>query len=244
MRADKLTTKFQEALADAQSLALANDNNFIEPPHLLQALIDQPDSGTASLLSRAGVAVPKLKSALELAVKNLPKVEGTGGEVSVSRELGNLLNLTDKEATKRGDQFIASEWFLLALVNDKGETGRLFRENGANVKSLESAIIASKNHSEAINWSPRLLASLSVRLSKLPSSRETDTSPPVPSTLGKFLTANSSADFSFGTATPARDSSDAVPLSGWSINACNKCGGSIKLLSLARASDCASANAS
>ncbi len=142
MRADKLTTKFQEALADAQSLALANDNNFIEPPHLLQALIDQPDSGTASLLSRAGVAVPKLKSALELAVKNLPKVEGTGGEVSVSRELGNLLNLTDKEATKRGDQFIASEWFLLALVNDKGETGRLFRENGANAKSLESAIMA------------------------------------------------------------------------------------------------------
>ncbi len=142
MRADKLTTKFQEALADAQSLALANDNNFIEPPHLLQALIDQPDSGTASLLSRAGVAVPKLKSALELAVKNLPKVEGTGGEVSVSRELGNLLNLTDKEASKRGDQFIASEWFLLALVNDKGETGRLFRENGANVKSLESAIMA------------------------------------------------------------------------------------------------------
>ena len=150
MRADKLTTKFQEALADAQSLALANDNNFIEPPHLLQALIDQPDSGTASLLSRAGVAVSKLKSALELAVRNLPKVEGTGGEVSVSRELGNLLNLTDKEASKRGDQFIASEWFLLALVNDKGETGRIFRESGAHAKSLETAIVAVRG-SESVN---------------------------------------------------------------------------------------------
>ena len=142
MRADKLTTKFQEALSDAQSLALANDNNFIEPPHLLQALIEQPDSGTGSLLSRAGVALPKLKSALELAIKNLPKVEGTGGEVSVSRNLSNLLNVTDKEASKRGDQFIASEWFLLALVNDKGEAGRLFRESGANAKSLEAAITA------------------------------------------------------------------------------------------------------
>ena len=142
MRADKLTTKFQEALSDAQSLALANDNNFIEPPHLLQALIDQSDSGTGSLLSRAGVALPKLKSALELAIKNLPKVEGTGGEVSVSRNLSNLLNVTDKEASKRGDQFIASEWFLLALVNDKGEAGRLFRESGANAKSLEAAITA------------------------------------------------------------------------------------------------------
>ncbi len=150
MRADKLTTKFQEALADAQSLALANDNNFIEPPHLLSALIEQSDSGTTSLLSRAGLAVPKLKSALELAIRNLPKVEGNNGEISVSRELSNLLNLTDKEAGKRGDQFIASEWFLLALVNDKGETGRILRESGANAKSLEAAIIAVRG-SESVD---------------------------------------------------------------------------------------------
>lgn len=142
MRADKLTTKFQEALADAQSLALANDNSFIEPPHLLSSLIDQSDSGTSSLLARAGIAVSKLKSALELAIRNLPKVEGNSGEISVSRELSSLLNLTDKESSKRGDQFIASEWYLLALVNDKGETGRIFRESGANAKSLEAAIQA------------------------------------------------------------------------------------------------------
>ncbi len=142
MRIDKLTTKFQQALADAQSMALANDAGFIEPAHLLLALIDQPDGGTSSLLARAGVAVPKLKTSLEAAVKRLPKVEGQGGEISVSRDLGNLLNLTDKEATKRGDQFIASELFLLALLGDKGEAGRSFKEHGANKQALEAAITA------------------------------------------------------------------------------------------------------
>ncbi len=140
MRADKLTTKFQQALADAQSLSLANDAGYIEPQHLLLALLNQEDGGTSSLLARAGVAVPKLKSALENAIKHLPKVSGTGGEMSVSRELGNLLNLTDKEASKRGDQFIASEWFLLALAADKGDTARLFKEQGATVKALDAAI--------------------------------------------------------------------------------------------------------
>jgi len=142
MRADKLTTRFQQALADAQSSALANDNSYIEPQHLLVALIDDTDGGNASLLSRAGVAVPKLRAALEQSIKRLPKVEGTGGEISVSRDLSSLLNLTDKEASKRGDQFIASEWFLLALANDKGECGRIFKEHGANVKSLDAAITA------------------------------------------------------------------------------------------------------
>lgn len=149
MRTDKLTTKFQQALADAQSMSLASDNSYIEPPHLLAALIDQTDGGTSSLLSRSGVAVPKLRSALDAAIKRLPKIEGSGGDVSVSRELGNLLNLTDKEASKRGDQFIASEWFLLALSHDKGETGRLFKEHGATAKSLEAAILAVRG-SEAI----------------------------------------------------------------------------------------------
>ncbi len=142
MRIDKLTTKFQQALADAQSLALANDAGFIEPQHLLLALINQDDGGTASLLSRAGVAAPRLKSALELAIAHLPKVEGNGGEMTISRDLNNLLNLTDKDATRRGDQFVASELFLLALLNDKSDTGRLFKEHGANKQALEAAVLA------------------------------------------------------------------------------------------------------
>src|SRR5512132_3714151 len=142
MRFDKLTTKFQQALADAQSLALGHDNGFIEPQHLLAALLAQEDAGTTSLLARAGVAVPKLQAALRTAIGNLPKVEGIGGEITISRDLNNLLNLTDKEATKRGDQFIASELFLLALADDKGATGRLLKEQGLTRKSLEAAIDA------------------------------------------------------------------------------------------------------
>jgi ATP-dependent Clp protease ATP-binding subunit ClpB len=142
MRIDKLTTKFQQALADAQSQALAHDNGFIEPQHLLLALLNQEDGGTASLLQRAGVNVPPLKKALEESIGRMPKVEGTGGEISVSRDLSNLLNLTDKEATRRGDQFIASELFLLAAVKDKGDTGRLLKQHGAQEKALHDAINA------------------------------------------------------------------------------------------------------
>ena len=142
MRFDKLTTKFQQALADAQSAALAADNGYIEPQHLLLALLNQEDGGTASLLSRAGVAVPRLKTALAQSIANLPKVEGQGGEITVSRDLTRLLNLTDKEGTKRGDQFIASELFLLALADDKGDTGRLLKEQGLTKKALEGAVEA------------------------------------------------------------------------------------------------------
>src|SRR6202165_490130 len=142
MRIDKLTTKFQQALADAQSQALAHDNGFIEPQHLLLALLNQENGGTASLLQRAGVNVAPLKKALEEAIARLPKVEGTGGEISVSRDLNNLLNLTDKEATKRGDQFTSSELFLLAATKDKGETGRLVKQHGVNAAALEEAIKA------------------------------------------------------------------------------------------------------
>ncbi len=142
MRLDKFTTKFQEALADAQSLANGNDQQFIEPQHLLLALLQQDDGGTASLLARAGVNVPGLKRDLEQALTRLPKVEGHGGDVSVGRDLGNLLNLTDKEAQKRGDQFIASEMFLLALCEDKNETGRLAKQHGLSRKSIETAIMA------------------------------------------------------------------------------------------------------
>jgi len=142
MRIDKFTTKFQEALADAQSLANGNDQQFIEPQHLLLALLQQDEGGTSSLLGRAGVNVPGLKRDLEQALTRLPKVEGHGGDVSVGRDLGNLLNLTDKEAQKRGDQFIASEMFLLALCEDKNETGRLAKQHGLSRKSIEAAIMA------------------------------------------------------------------------------------------------------
>ncbi len=142
MRIDKFTTKFQQALADAQSLANGNDQQFIEPQHLLLALINQDDGGTRSLLARAGVNVLALKRDLEVALGRLPKVEGHGGDVSVGRDLGNLLNLTDKEAQKRSDQFIASEMFLLALCEDKNETGRIAKQHGLTRKSIEAAIMA------------------------------------------------------------------------------------------------------
>ena len=146
MRIDKLTTKFQQALADGQSLALAHDSGFIEPQHLLLALLNQEDGGTASLLQRAGVNLAPLKKALADSIARLAKVEGTGGEITVSRDLNNLLNLTDKEAAKRGDQFISSELFLLAAAKDKGEAGRLLKQSGVNPAALEDAIKAVRGN--------------------------------------------------------------------------------------------------
>ncbi|MCX7183749.1 MAG: ATP-dependent chaperone ClpB [Nitrosospira sp.] len=140
MRFDKLTTRFQQALADAQSMAVGQDNSYIEPQHLLLALLQQEDGGTVSLLQRSGANVAPLREALKKSTERLPKVEGTGGEISASRELGNLLNLADKEAQKRGDQFIASELFLLAALQDKGETGTLLKQHGANRAALEQTI--------------------------------------------------------------------------------------------------------
>ena len=140
MRLDKLTTKFQQALSDAQSLAVGHDNQMIEPQHLLLALLQQDDGGTASLLAQAGANVQALKTALGQAIARLPKVEGHGGEVQIGRDLTNLLNLTDKEAQKRGDQFIASEMYLLAVCDDKGETGRLAKQHGLSRKALEQAV--------------------------------------------------------------------------------------------------------
>jgi ATP-dependent Clp protease ATP-binding subunit ClpB len=142
MRLDKLTTRFQQALSDAQSLAVGNDQQFIEPQHLLLALLNQEDGSTASLLQRAGANVGGLKAALAKAMERLPKVEGHGGDVSIGRDLTNLLNVTDKEAQKAGDQFIASEMFLLAATQDKGEAGRLLKEAGVQKKALEDAIKA------------------------------------------------------------------------------------------------------
>lgn len=142
MRFDKFTTKLQQALSDAQSLAVGGDNQFIEPLHLLLALLNDADSGAASLLARSGGNVNALKLALADAVSRLPKVEGHSGEVQVGRDLANLFNVTDKEAQKRGDQFIASEMFLLALTNDKGEAGRLLKQHGVTRAPLEQAINA------------------------------------------------------------------------------------------------------
>src|SRR5512139_827207 len=142
MRFDKLTTQFQQAFADAQSLAVAGDHAYIEPQHLLLALLNQEGGGAAAILARAGVQVPALKAALGQSLSRLPKVEGQGGEVSVSRDLNNLLNLTDKEAMKRNDAYIASELFLLAVLDDKGETGRLLKQHGAQKAALEQAIQA------------------------------------------------------------------------------------------------------
>ncbi|NRR32386.1 ATP-dependent chaperone ClpB [Oxalobacteraceae bacterium] len=140
MRQDKLTTKLQEALADAQSLAVGNDNPYIEPLHLLVSLLNQDDGSARSLLQRAGVNVNALGNALKSGLERLPKVSGTNGDVQVSRELIAVLNMADKESQKRVDQFVSSEMVLLALTDDKSEAGKLARENGLTRKSLEAAI--------------------------------------------------------------------------------------------------------
>ncbi len=140
MRIDKFTTKLQEALAEAQSLAVGRDHQYIEPQHLLSALLNQEEGGAASLVAKAGGNPGALKKALTEAIGRLPKVEGAPGEVHVSRELAALLNVTDKEAQKRGDQYIASELFLLAAAADKGDVGKILKQAGVDRKGLEKAI--------------------------------------------------------------------------------------------------------
>ena len=142
MRFEKLTTKFQQAFAEAQSIAVGLDGSQIEPQHLLMALLEQEDGGTRSLLQRAGVNVAKLEKDLKASIERLPRVQGGDGNISVGRDLNGLLNLTDKEATKRNDQFIASELFLQVLASDKSETGRIFKDAGANAKTLQASIDA------------------------------------------------------------------------------------------------------
>ncbi|MDO9400285.1 MAG: ATP-dependent chaperone ClpB [Polaromonas sp.] len=140
MRQDKLTTKFQEALGDAQSLALGNDNAYIEPVHLLAAMLRQ-DDGPKALLQRAGVNVAALQAATDAAVKKLPTVQGQE-QIQVGPDLGKLLQATEKESIKRGDQFIAGELFLLAVADSKGDVGKLAKEAGLTRKALEAAIDA------------------------------------------------------------------------------------------------------
>jgi ATP-dependent Clp protease ATP-binding subunit ClpB len=150
MRFDKLTTKFQQALADAQSIALGADNTAIEPQHLLLALLQEENGSAASLLLKAGVQVMPLKTALNSAIANLPKSDSSGGEIAISRDLNNLLNITDKLAQKRGDAYIASEMFLLALTDDKGATGKLLKANGLTKNALEVAVMAVRGN-DAVN---------------------------------------------------------------------------------------------
>jgi len=140
MRIDKLTTTFQEALAEAQSLAVTRDNPYIEPVHVLAAMLGQAD-GPKALLARAGINAGKLQGAVEDAMKRLPQVQG-GEQVQPGRELGALLQAAEKEASKRGDQFISSEMFLIAVADSKTSAGALMKEFGANRKALEAAIDA------------------------------------------------------------------------------------------------------
>ncbi len=140
MRMDKLTAKFQMALADAQSLAVGRDNQFIEPTHLMLALLDQEGGTARHLLSLADVNVNRLRSGLGEALERLPQVQGAAGDLHVSNDLGRLLNQTDKLAQQRNDQYISSELFVLAAADDRGELGNLLRDSGASKGALEQAI--------------------------------------------------------------------------------------------------------
>ena len=142
MRTDKLTTAFQQVLSDAQSLAVGYDSPTMEPLHVLSALLAQEEGATKSLLSRAGVNTQRLQQSVNSALESLPKITNPEGQVTVGSELAKLLNLTDRDAQKRGDQFIASELFLLVLADDKGPAGKLLREAGLTRKNIELAIDA------------------------------------------------------------------------------------------------------
>jgi len=140
MRMDKLTTKFQLALADAQSLAVGRDHQFIEPIHVMTALLDQ-DGGTARpLLAHAGVNTDQARLKLMEALERMPRVQGTAGDVQISKDLNRLLNVTDKLAQQRNDQYIPSELFLLAAVEDRDALGEILRAAGATLAAVEAAI--------------------------------------------------------------------------------------------------------
>ena len=147
MRFDKLTTKFQQALADAQSLAVRNDHPYIEPAHVLSALLADSESGAGSLLARAGVAINRLQPALDGIVKGLPQVKGGDGNIQVSRDLQSVFTRVDKEAAKRVDTYIPIELFLLALSEDKGDVGRALKETGLQRQALDAAIDAVRGGS-------------------------------------------------------------------------------------------------
>jgi ATP-dependent Clp protease ATP-binding subunit ClpB len=140
MRPDKFTSKFQQSLAEAQSLALGHDHQFIEPAHVLLAMLQQEGSTAKALLAACGINIDRLNKDLEQTLASYPQVQGTGGDIHISRDLERLLNLTDKYAQQRGDQFISSELFILAALDDNGQTGKILKSHGVDKTRLEAAI--------------------------------------------------------------------------------------------------------
>ncbi|MEX2475639.1 ATP-dependent chaperone ClpB [Marinobacter sp.] len=150
MRIDKLTSRLQTALADAQSLAVGKDHNFIEPVHLMQALLDQDAGSIKPLLKQAGVEPGRVRQAVAREIEHLPEVQGSAGDVSMSNDMGRLFNIADKLAQKRKDQFISSELMLLAALEDRGTLGRVLREQGVDKAALEKAVDAVRG-GESVN---------------------------------------------------------------------------------------------
>ena len=140
MNIEKFTTKFQQAIAEAQSLAIGKDNQFIEPVHLLSALLNQQDGSVAPILTASGVNVAVLRNELNNELAKLPQVSGNGGDVQLSRQLLNLLNLCDKLAQQRQDKFISSELFLLAALEEKGAVSEILKKCGAKKEQILQAI--------------------------------------------------------------------------------------------------------
>mgnify|MGYP005993712597 CR=1 FL=1 len=140
MRLDRFTQTFQEAISDAQSLALGKDHQFIEPLHLMMALLNQNNSSIIPLLKSAGVNVHSLRNQIDTALANLAQVSGTGGDVQLSPSMANMFNLCDKYAQKLGDKFISSDIFVLAAIEDKGALGKILTSLGANKTRIDQAI--------------------------------------------------------------------------------------------------------
>ncbi len=140
MRMDKLTSQFQAALSDAQSIALGRDHAFIEPLHVMIAMLNQERGSIRSILTQVNVNITHLRAQLDSAINRLPQVEGTGGDIHLSNDLNRILNLTDKMAQKRKDAYISSELFLLAACEDSGTLGDILHKAGATSVAIEKAI--------------------------------------------------------------------------------------------------------
>lgn len=150
MRIDKMTGRLQAALSESQSIALGMDHNFIEPLHLMSAMLEQEGGGAAALLRQVGVDVDKFKSNVQQQLQQLPQVHGGDADVHMSNDLARSLNMADKYSQKSGDQYISTEWVLLAFIEDKGQTGKLLKEAGVNKVALEKAI-ENVRGGEAVN---------------------------------------------------------------------------------------------
>lgn len=151
MRLDKLTTKFQNALAEAQSIAVANENQFIEPVHLMMALLEEEGGTVIPILQKIGAQIPKLKNEIKQAIDRLPKVEGNKGELHISNELSKLLNLTEKYAHENNDQYIASELFLLAAMEGKGVLHEILQKAGVKDEKVLKKAINEMRGGQSVN---------------------------------------------------------------------------------------------